>query len=206
MLILWNLLHTHSTINSIFCFLSSKFSYVLFILLHRHLSLKIVRLFLTGSIRYTGPQTRGTKMALPMLRRCYRVPATISFTRLFFGESVTVNWSVKRRAIAATPAAVTAAVRPYSTNRGGSKQNQKIVVVGIPNPFIWLRTRIYYFLIRAYFDKEFNIEEFTEGAKQVRITFHEDTLGCLLNTVTWGSFSVTVFLVIINPCDRVNIC
>ncbi|MBN3307271.1 MAIP1 protein, partial [Amia calva] len=40
------------------------------------------------------------------------------------------------------------------------------MVVGIPNPFIWFRTRIYYFLIRAYFDQEFNIEDFTDGAKQ----------------------------------------
>ncbi|KAJ8252812.1 hypothetical protein GJAV_G00205890 [Gymnothorax javanicus] len=47
-----------------------------------------------------------------------------------------------------------------------NKQRQKVVVVGIPNPFMWFRTRIYYFLIRAYFDKEFNIEDFTEGAKQ----------------------------------------
>ncbi|KAA0715786.1 m-AAA protease-interacting protein 1, mitochondrial [Triplophysa tibetana] len=40
------------------------------------------------------------------------------------------------------------------------------MVVGIPNPFIWFRTRIYFFLIRTYFDKEFNIEDFTDGAKQ----------------------------------------
>jgi hypothetical protein len=41
------------------------------------------------------------------------------------------------------------------------------MVLGIPNPLIWVRTRFYYLLIRAYFDKEFRIEEFTEGAKQV---------------------------------------
>ncbi|KAF7667290.1 hypothetical protein LDENG_00068700 [Lucifuga dentata] len=64
------------------------------------------------------------------------------------------------------PVSVVTVVRPYSSDRGGQKQRQKVVVVGIPNPFIWFRTRIYYFLIRAYFDKEFNIEEFTEGAKQ----------------------------------------
>ncbi|XP_061924536.1 m-AAA protease-interacting protein 1, mitochondrial isoform X1 [Entelurus aequoreus] len=54
-------------------------------------------------------------------------------------------------------------VRPYSSE---PKHNRKMVVVGIPNPFIWIRTRIYYFLIRAYFDSEFNIQEFTLGAKQ----------------------------------------
>ncbi|XP_061774701.1 m-AAA protease-interacting protein 1, mitochondrial isoform X2 [Nerophis ophidion] len=58
---------------------------------------------------------------------------------------------------------VVESVRPYSSE---PKPNQKMVVVGIPNPFIWIRTRIYYFLIRAYFDSEFNIQEFTDGAKQ----------------------------------------
>ncbi|XP_051787015.1 m-AAA protease-interacting protein 1, mitochondrial isoform X2 [Erpetoichthys calabaricus] len=48
-----------------------------------------------------------------------------------------------------------------------SKNKQKVVVVGIPNPFIWFRTRIYYFLIRAYFDQEFRIDEFSDGAKQM---------------------------------------
>ncbi|KAL8183693.1 UNVERIFIED_CONTAM: m-AAA protease-interacting protein 1, mitochondrial [Gekko kuhli] len=31
---------------------------------------------------------------------------------------------------------------------------------------MWLRTRLYFFLIRAYFDQEFSIHEFTQGAKQ----------------------------------------
>ncbi|XP_075938066.1 m-AAA protease-interacting protein 1, mitochondrial [Anarhichas minor] len=103
-------------------------------------------------------------MALPMLRGCHRFPSTLSFTRLCVNESIILNRSGKRRLPSPSPAAVVAAVRPYSSDRGG--QNQKVVVVGIPNPFIWFRTRIYYFLIRAYFDKEFSIEEFTEGAKQ----------------------------------------
>lgn len=103
-------------------------------------------------------------MALPMIRGCYRLP--FGFSRLFLSESIIVNRSGKTRLPSSTPAAVAAAVRPYSSDRGGQKQNQKVVVVGIPNPFIWFRTRIYYFLIRAYFDKEFDIEEFTEGAKQ----------------------------------------
>ncbi len=105
------------------------------------------------------------KMALPMIRGCYRLP--FSFTRLFLSESIYVNRSGKTRLPSSSPAAVAAAARPYSSERGGQRQQQKVVVVGIPNPFIWFRTRIYYFLIRAYFDKEFNIEEFTEGAKQV---------------------------------------
>ncbi|XP_066543088.1 m-AAA protease-interacting protein 1, mitochondrial isoform X2 [Hoplias malabaricus] len=56
--------------------------------------------------------------------------------------------------------------RFYSSDGEGGRQYQKVVVVGIPNPFVWFRTRIYYFLIRTYFDKEFNIEEFTQGARQ----------------------------------------
>ncbi|XP_043916564.1 m-AAA protease-interacting protein 1, mitochondrial [Protopterus annectens] len=56
--------------------------------------------------------------------------------------------------------------RNFSTDRDSNTQKKKVVVVGIPNPFIWFRTRIYYFLIRAYFDHEFNIEDFTAGAKQ----------------------------------------
>ncbi|XP_053554702.1 m-AAA protease-interacting protein 1, mitochondrial [Bombina bombina] len=61
------------------------------------------------------------------------------------------------------PAASSSPAREYSNNNAG--QN-KVVVVGIPNPFIWFRSRIYFFLIRAYFDRDFNIEEFTAGAKQ----------------------------------------
>lgn len=110
---------------------------------------------------------RATKMALPMLRGCYRVPSTFSFTRIFLSESIILNRSGKTRLPSPSPAAVGAAVRPYSSDRGKPQQTQNVVVFGIPNPFTWLRTRIYYFLIRAYFDKEFNIEEFTEGAKQV---------------------------------------
>ncbi|XP_041807132.1 m-AAA protease-interacting protein 1, mitochondrial [Chelmon rostratus] len=105
-------------------------------------------------------------MALPMLRGCYRVPSTFSFTRIFLSESIILNRSGKTRLPSPSPAAVGAAVRPYSSDRGKPQQTQNVVVFGIPNPFTWLRTRIYYFLIRAYFDKEFNIEEFTEGAKQ----------------------------------------
>ncbi|XP_030065849.1 m-AAA protease-interacting protein 1, mitochondrial [Microcaecilia unicolor] len=57
--------------------------------------------------------------------------------------------------------------RFYSSEGGGQRPlARRIVVVGIPNPFIWCRTRIYYFLIRTYFDREFSIEEFKDGAKQ----------------------------------------
>lgn len=100
-----------------------------------------------------------------MLRCWHRIPLTLNFTRLILNERVLLNRSCKARLTSAS--AVVTAARTYSSDRDGLKQNQKVVVVGIPNPFIWLRTRVYYFLIKTYFDKEFNIEEFTEGAKQV---------------------------------------
>ncbi|XP_005939866.1 m-AAA protease-interacting protein 1, mitochondrial [Astatotilapia calliptera] len=105
------------------------------------------------------------KMALPMLRGCFRLQSTFSFNRLFLKERLVLNRLGNRRLPPCSPAAVAAAVRRYSSDQGEQK-HQKVVVVGIPNPFIWFRTRIYYFLIRTYFDKEFSIEEFTEGAKQ----------------------------------------
>ncbi|KAJ8012437.1 hypothetical protein DPEC_G00042760 [Dallia pectoralis] len=74
-------------------------------------------------------------------------------------------WRCKRIKMA-LPMLRVSTVRPYSSDRGESKPQQKVVVLGIPNIFIWLRTRIYYLLIRVYFDKEFKIDEFTEGSKQ----------------------------------------
>lgn len=115
-------------------------------------------------------------MALPVLRCGHRIPLTRSLTRLILNERIILNRSCEARL--ASPSAVVTAARPYSSDRDGLKQNQKVVVVGIPNPFIWLRTRIYYFLIKTYFDKEFSIEEFTEGAKQVSIAFFFQSYFC----------------------------
>lgn len=53
------------------------------------------------------------------------------------------------------------------------RQKTKMIILGFSNPINWVRTRIYAFLIWAYFDQEFSIAEFSEGAKQV----------CFL---TWG--------------------
>ncbi|XP_036417833.1 m-AAA protease-interacting protein 1, mitochondrial isoform X1 [Colossoma macropomum] len=99
-------------------------------------------------------------MALPLLRwSCRRTPAVISpyfrFDRLVQNQPVTKSTKLKLAPIVAG--------RYYSSER---RQYEKVVVVGIPNPVVWFRTRVYYFLIRTYFDKEFNIEEFTEGARQ----------------------------------------
>ncbi|XP_067301114.1 m-AAA protease-interacting protein 1, mitochondrial [Pseudorasbora parva] len=100
-------------------------------------------------------------MALPLLRCCSCNRPVSILTRYFTSKPLLVNQS---RRLAPVLSAV-CSVRQYSSERGKHKQNQKVVVVGIPNPLIWFRTRIYFFLIRTYFDKEFSIEEFTEGAK-----------------------------------------
>ncbi|XP_069790636.1 m-AAA protease-interacting protein 1, mitochondrial [Narcine bancroftii] len=56
--------------------------------------------------------------------------------------------------------------RCFGSERESRRSTKKVVVVGIPNPFIWARTKMYFFLIRAYFDQDFTFDEFTTGAKQ----------------------------------------
>ncbi|GCB66177.1 m-AAA protease-interacting protein 1, mitochondrial [Scyliorhinus torazame] len=56
--------------------------------------------------------------------------------------------------------------RSYSSEREPRHRGKKVVVVGIPNPFTWARTKMYFFLIRAYFDQDFSFDEFSAGAKQ----------------------------------------
>lgn len=57
--------------------------------------------------------------------------------------------------------------RSYSTEeRPQPRQKTKMIILGFSNPINWVRTRIYAFLIWAYFDREFSIAEFSEGAKQ----------------------------------------
>ncbi|XP_047457449.1 m-AAA protease-interacting protein 1, mitochondrial [Mugil cephalus] len=99
-------------------------------------------------------------MALPMLRGCSRFPSTFSFTRVFLNERLVLNKLHQTRLHPSS-----APVRLYGSDPW-QKPAKKMIWVGIPNPFIWFRTRIYSFLIRTYFDKDFSIEEFTEGAKQ----------------------------------------
>jgi predicted lipid-binding transport protein (Tim44 family) len=67
-------------------------------------------------------------------------------------------------ALAAFPASPP---RSYSTEEQPQpRQKTKMIILGFSNPVSWVRTRIYAFLIWAYFDKEFSIAEFSEGAKQ----------------------------------------
>ncbi|XP_054441851.1 m-AAA protease-interacting protein 1, mitochondrial isoform X2 [Pteronotus mesoamericanus] len=69
---------------------------------------------------------------------------------------------------AAFPAFPVCPRRSYSTEeQPQQRQKTKMFILGFSNPINWIRTRIYAFLIWAYFDKEFSITEFSEGAKQV---------------------------------------
>ncbi|XP_058520783.1 m-AAA protease-interacting protein 1, mitochondrial [Ochotona princeps] len=55
--------------------------------------------------------------------------------------------------------------RSYS-NEPPPRPKTRMIILGFSNPINWVRTRIYSFLIWAYFDQEFSIAEFSEGAKQ----------------------------------------
>ncbi|KAM3854031.1 m-AAA protease-interacting protein 1, mitochondrial [Vipera latastei] len=55
--------------------------------------------------------------------------------------------------------------RFYSSGPGDSRSEERAVFLGFPNPLRWLRTRLYFFLIRTYFDRDFSIQEFMQGAK-----------------------------------------
>ncbi|XP_072296272.1 m-AAA protease-interacting protein 1, mitochondrial [Eucyclogobius newberryi] len=103
-------------------------------------------------------------MALPVFRGCCRL--SFGLHRLFTVDRYSLTRGHLPGVSASAGRVLATLFRPYSSDSEPQKQRQKVVVVGIPNPFIWFRTKIYYFLIRSYFDKDFTIEEFTEGAKQ----------------------------------------
>lgn len=126
-------------------------------------------MFLIGrSLRTEKDVGRGkSKMAVPVLRGCLRIQSTFGLSRLLLNELSFMRQPRANRVPFPSPAALAATAREFSSEKDKNKPHQKVVLVGITNPFVWFRTRIYYFLIRAYFDKDFNIEEFTEGAKQV---------------------------------------
>ncbi|XP_070789377.1 m-AAA protease-interacting protein 1, mitochondrial [Pituophis catenifer annectens] len=55
--------------------------------------------------------------------------------------------------------------RFYSSGNGGPRSEERTFFLGFPNPLRWLRTRLYFFLIRTYFDRDFSVQEFMQGAK-----------------------------------------
>ncbi|XP_054882569.1 m-AAA protease-interacting protein 1, mitochondrial-like isoform X2 [Poeciliopsis prolifica] len=97
-----------------------------------------------------------------VLFRCYRrLPSSFTLARFVFNQNL-----VRSQRCCLVRAGSLPASRAYSSERDQNHPKPKVVVFGIPNPFIWIRTRICYFLIRTYLDEEFSIEEFTQGAKQ----------------------------------------
>ncbi|KAG8432669.1 hypothetical protein GDO86_017058, partial [Hymenochirus boettgeri] len=86
--------------------------------------------------------------------------------RLHTWRPLRPQWSVPLVSPAELPrtSGILSPRRTYSSDSG--LERRKVLVVGLPNPVIWFRSRIYFFLIRAYFDQDFNIDQFTDGAKQ----------------------------------------
>ncbi|XP_038049088.1 m-AAA protease-interacting protein 1, mitochondrial-like [Patiria miniata] len=70
------------------------------------------------------------------------------------------------------PCAVTT-TRPYSNDGGDDAKRVKPVFVAIPNPFKVIRNKIYFWMIRSYFDAEFRAEDFISGAKQALCTISD---------------------------------
>ncbi|XP_053352945.1 m-AAA protease-interacting protein 1, mitochondrial [Clarias gariepinus] len=104
-------------------------------------------------------------MALPLLRWSCRRPSVGLSAYLRFNKLSKIrNHSLVKNQ--ASLGCVVSGVRFCSSDGDGHRHTRKVVVLGIPNPFIWFRTKFSFFLIRAYFDKDFSIEEFTDGAKQ----------------------------------------
>ncbi|KPP65852.1 hypothetical protein Z043_115700 [Scleropages formosus] len=84
---------------------------------------------------------------------------------------VPVNERVPRARSLPLCAAAQKSCRFYSTdNERDSKTESRprIIVVGIPNPFSWIRNKVLIFLVKLYFDINIASADFSRGAKQVR--------------------------------------
>ncbi|XP_072542588.1 m-AAA protease-interacting protein 1, mitochondrial [Salminus brasiliensis] len=100
-------------------------------------------------------------MALPLLRwSCRRTTAVIN--SYFKFDRFIQNKTITKRL--APLGAVVCGGKSYSSDRDGGRQSPGVVVFSFHNPLVWVRTRIYHFLIKTYFDKDFSFEEFTKGA------------------------------------------
>nr|XP_056717289.1 m-AAA protease-interacting protein 1, mitochondrial [Euleptes europaea] len=118
-----------------------------------------------SSIGMAAGLRRGA-MALPAGLRCGRLPAAAHPRRgLLLLRPPAAPRAPSGRLGPAPLRPPWPPARPYSGG-GGEGGRRSVVVVGVPNPLMWLRTRLYFFLIRAYFDQDFSIHEFTQGAKQ----------------------------------------
>ncbi|XP_069324941.1 m-AAA protease-interacting protein 1, mitochondrial [Eulemur rufifrons] len=132
----------------------------------------------SGAVR---PWTPGaTEVKLPLARLCYLCRRRLGSGAAPFSRS---TWALAASALPAQglrrpvlslrglPEALdcfpACSRRSYSTEeQPQQRQKTKMIILGFSNPINWVRTRIYAFLIWAYFDKEFSIAEFSEGAKQ----------------------------------------
>ena len=65
--------------------------------------------------------------------------------------------------------------RFFSTNsNNGDDRHVRIKKIYVRSPFRWLDIKVKIFLLKSYFDQEFEENEFLQGAKQVR----RSTLSC----------------------------
>ncbi|XP_011902810.1 PREDICTED: uncharacterized protein C2orf47 homolog, mitochondrial [Cercocebus atys] len=131
-----------------------------------------------GAVRLRTPAA--AEVRLPSARLCYLCRCRLGSGAASFPRSA---WALaasalpaqgSRRPVLSRPGLPTAFAsfpacpqRSYSTEEKPQQhQKTKMIVLGFSNPINWVRTRIKAFLIWAYFDKEFSIAEFSEGAKQ----------------------------------------
>ncbi|XP_018596167.2 m-AAA protease-interacting protein 1, mitochondrial isoform X1 [Scleropages formosus] len=85
---------------------------------------------------------------------------------------VPVNERVPRARSLPLCAAAQKSCRFYSTdNERDSKTESRprIIVVGIPNPFSWIRNKVLIFLVKLYFDINIASADFSRGAKQALV-------------------------------------
>lgn len=103
-------------------------------------------------------------MALHSLRGgyCCRLPSLFSVTQRRLTPEHVVQIRPGKTQVLSLGAVSLA--RSYCSD---APKANRTFVMAVQNPFRWLRSRFYFFLIRAYIDKEFTVTEFTEGAKQV---------------------------------------
>lgn len=147
--------------------------------------LLLSRPWLGGAARFRTPgaaEVRPSLAGLCCLCRRHLGSGTTPFPRVTLSSAAsTLPARGPRRPLlsppglsAVLPAFPACPRRSYSTEeQPQQRQKTKMIILGFSNPINWIRTRIYAFLIWAYFDQEFSIAEFSEGAKQV----------CLLS---WG--------------------
>ncbi|XP_028991787.1 m-AAA protease-interacting protein 1, mitochondrial-like [Betta splendens] len=107
-------------------------------------------------------------MALFMLRHGRRFPSTFRCTRVFSNEGVVLNRSSRTRLPPPSPVTVAAAaVRAFSAHGQIHEETLAEKLEVDTGPTFWIKSRIYYFLIKIFFHKDFSADKFIEGSKQL---------------------------------------